>query len=566
MEPEKNRTEAGGQIAAFRKKVEGLVAKGYECLTLPRAAIFSESMEKEYLDKCAAEPNAIGGDYAKATFSLFNSKQSNPTPVDGCGTEGLGYIPWGPSNALPNTIFNYASTLPYTAAALKYITDLTVGLGPKLMYKFARYSGGTVEEKLIPFEHAGTLIKGRMREVRERMRESSGDTFRLETIGRGGSPSVRPGSDEEELSELEKDLEEWERSRKEIEPFLENNNLELHYQKCMTDDSHMDIYFPTIGLSIGRTGEWRPKIVSVDYLPAVCTRLEEMDSDWHVNYVYYSEKWRQDATAELEQKDVVAYPAMMPDHQLSSLRKYVERNRHTGVKKRGTWVCCPIYYPSMLRPYYPQPAWWSIFPSQVYSYASTLILDKAIARKNATMWGKMIFINLNYLKKIYDQEGADTPEKMESIKAQIYETVEQFLRRRENNGKTLFVDSFLSQDEKTLWKSLEIVDVPQPASGAETKDELEEISSIIFFALGIHPALIGAVPGKSGSTGGTFQRELQLLKQQQVSPRQRNYLRFLQNICAFNEWDSHAVWVIREQVLTTLDRSKTGTEGTNSEQ
>ena len=102
--------------------------------------------------------------------------------------------------------------------------------------------------------------------------------------------------------------------------------------------------------------------------------------------------------------------------------------------------------------------------------------------------------------------------------------------------------------------------MPQVSSGADTKDELEEISSIIFFALGIHPALIGAVPGKSGSSGGTYQRELKLLKQQQLTPIQRIYLRYLQNICIFNEWDPHAEWVIREQVLTPLDRSSTGTE------
>ena len=122
------------------------------------------------------------------------------------------------------------------------------------------------------------------------------------------------------------------------------------------------------------------------------------------------------------------------------------------------------------------------------------------------------------------------------------------------------LESFLSQDEKTLWRSVEIVDVPQAASGAQTKEELEEISSIIFFALGVHPALIGATPGKSGSTGGTFQRELQLLKMQQISPIQRLYLRFLQNIARFNGWDHHAEWIIRQQVLSKLDRSGTGLE------
>lgn len=176
----------------------------------------------------------------------------------------------------------------------------------------------------------------------------------------------------------------------------------------------------------------------------------------------------------------------------------------------------------------------------------------------------MIFINLSYLKQLFDQRGADTPDDQQKIINDIHGRINQFLQVRGNNGKGIFLDSFLSQDEKTLWKSIEIVDVPQPSNGADTKTELEEISSIIFFAMGIHPALIGAIPGKSGSSGGTFQRELQLLKQMQVSPRQRIYLRFLQSISTFNEWDSHAVWVIKEQVLTTLDRNKNGVEESES--
>ena len=122
------------------------------------------------------------------------------------------------------------------------------------------------------------------------------------------------------------------------------------------------------------------------------------------------------------------------------------------------------------------------------------------------------------------------------------------------------MDKYLGPDGKTVQYSIEIVDVPQPSSGAETKDELEEISSIIFFAFGVHPALIGAVPGKSGSSGGTYQRELTLIKQNLLDPTRSLYLKFLQNIHTFNKWDKHGVWKICDLVLTTLDRSKTGTE------
>lgn len=634
-------------IAAFGEKVADLKARGFEPLiptagigegqasiapaspietigtiktiasispSPPRVAQLTNDTDVPYI---AADDMHVGGQRMAAGFSFFAGKQSQPqyAGVTNIGTKGLGYIPWGPKDNLPNQIFNYANALPYTSAALKYITDLTVALGPQLTYQYARYVNGSVKEERIPYEHAGLLLRHRMQEVRDKIaaRDAAqggageepstppiepivpiGPIAPINNIGTissmtpvqkdshtilltearprpiGGEPiaapkdSPLPGSLEEELAQLESDYAAWQRTMPEYKRFIEDNNLQLHYLKCMTDDTHMDIYFPTYGLSVGRAGEWRPKIVAVGHIPAVCARMEQMDKNWHVNHVFYSEKWRQDATPELETKDVVAYPSLSPDATLKELRAVVERNRKTGVKRRPLWFCAPTVYPSMLKPYYPQPAWWSIFPSQIYNYASTLVLDKAIARQNATMWGKIIFINLSYLKQIYDQMGADTPEKQEAIKTQIYADVNNFLKKRENNGKTLFLDSFLTNNDQMLWKSIEIVDVPQASAGAQTKEELEEISSILFFAMGVHPALIGAVPGKSGSSGGTFQRELHLLKQQQVSPRQRIYLKYLQNIVDFNEWDPHAHWIIREQVLTTLDRNASGLEETAS--
>lgn len=544
------------EIQKFRERVDELKANGYAVLDTPMQFIqpHVESIYSGDAQAATSSESYIGGHDTSVVgrYSMFDAKQSSPKPVKQQGRKSvLGYIPWGPMDNLPNQIFRYASSLPYTAAALKYLIDLTVGLGPALTYRWTRWTGGTVKTDNIPWDDAGTMLRARVQELEDARRRTGIITF----------PGNQPDT---ELEQARNDLKEWERTDVEVREFLDNNNLEHHYQQCMTDYHHVGIFFPTYGLSRGRTGGWKPKIVKVGHIPAVCARFEQMDEQWRINHVYFSELWRRDSTPNLEQKDYVEYPTLMPDNDLQHLREVVNANQHTQVRRRPLWFCAPCFQPTMATPYYPRMAWWSIFPSLIYEYASTLVYDKAVARKNATMWGKIIFINLSYLKQLYNQLGADTPEKQEEVKRKIYESVNEFLKRRENNGKTLVLESFLSGDEKTLWRSVEIVDVPQASSGAQTKDELEEISSIIFFALGVHPALIGATPGKSGSTGGTFQRELQLLKMQQISPVQRIYLRFLQNICRFDRWDSHAEWIIRQQVLTTLDRSGTGLEETQS--
>ena len=223
-----------------------------------------------------------------------------------------------------------------------------------------------------------------------------------------------------------------------------------------------------------------------------------------------------------------------------------------------------MLYPSGFTAYYPVPAWWSIFSSLVYKYATTLIFDKAVARQNSTMWGKLIFINMNYLQEYFAQIGAETLEAKIKARGELVGRINKFLRDRSNNGKTCTLDSFLGNDGKTLINAIEIVDVPVKSS-ADTKDELEEISSIIFFALGLDPRLIGAVPGKGQtSSSGTQSRELYLIKMLSISPLQQQYEDFWRFVFDVNEWDPKAVMVIKKQVLSTLDRSKTGIVDSNS--
>lgn len=582
---ESNNETSESKISEFRNRMKELKEKGYICLEPSVSEIPSESIEeKRRLAYSEASCN-IGG-YMGETFGMFDDKQSVPRPVKGIGTPGYGYIPWGPNNELPNKIFNMMSSLPYTAAGLKYITDLTVGLGPRLMYKWPRYAGGTLKEELIPYEHAGVLLSNRIREIRNQIKAEQAEEAANKEEGRREAPSTipwtnalnlqqdqaeeekpedMPGTLQFEMKRLLEDYKVWENDWEEISSFIEYNNLNLHYQKCIIDDTRMDIYFPTVGLSVGRDAQdWNPKITKVGHLPVVCARLEQKDENLRINYVYYSERWRQDATAELRDKEIVAYPAASYESMLSDWEDLVSKHKKSSVKKRPSWIACPIFYPSMQKPYYPQPDYWSLITSLVYNYASTLMVDKAISRQNATMWSKIIFINQDYLSTIYDISGADTPDEQNKIRNAIFAKVNQLLQKRENNGKSIMMDMFTAPDGKTMQYSIEIVDVPTPASGADTKDELEEISSIIFFTIGVSPNLIGSIPGKS-SNGGTDKRESQLLKQSQVSSRQRAYLKFLQNIHSFNKWDKHGVWVIRQQVLSTLDRSGTGLEETNSD-
>ena len=608
------------KVESTQREIVELQKQGFGLLGTTHATVKSAGEKTDTTDKIVEgffRDGTLGG--GAVGLNVFDTKQVQvvPTP-EGVGTPNKGYIKWGVDDRLPLNIYRRANALPYTATGLKYLTDLMYGLGPRLMYKYVRYAGQTVTEELIPFENAGALLRRLIMEARSRIaQETEGneilpDDGYLRAIGAVGEkrtaavsesvtvpksaavpeaatvpeafPSVSPseyrtkkeetvtapdtdfnalGTPEDELHRLIEEYKRWEATNREYKQFMQDNDIDGVYQQCCMDDTHLDISFPVLGLNQGRAGQWNAKVVKVDVWPAICSRLEQMDERLNINNVYYSERLRDENTTEIQAREMVAYPALMAKNFIPKLRSTVEYHRRTAVTKRPTWFCCPVIYPSGSRPYYPQPAWWSIFSSLVYNYASTLITDKAIARKNSTMWGKLIFINLNYLKELADQQGLTKPEEIDKLKNEIIDNIDSFLRDRTNNGKTCTLENYIGPDGKTVIDSIKLVDVPAPNKTTATAEELKAVADIVFFALGINPALVGVTIG-SGSNGGTFQRELHLLKQQQMSPRQRKQLQFWNRILQFNGWDEHAEWVIKMPILTTLDRSATGLVETES--
>lgn len=467
----------------------------------------------------------------------FDSRESTPVKVaDADGNPlGPGYIPWGPGNAIPSTIPPLAQSSPYTAAPLRYIADLTAGLGPALMYRFP-------DGKLVDFKDAGQKIL----EDHDKSSDVYQDWYRTwygyDDKEEDGRDIHIPGAKE----------------------FLEDNNLNLHLSMCEQDDVMLDIYFPTVGFQRGRRGKWDPRIVRIGLLPSHSTRLGAMNEYRHINYVYFSDQFRtlgalNARTMTPDASKIVMYPAAMPQHLLSDLRYHVESNQRTRIKDRPTWVVCPTFYPSLLKPYYPQPAWWSIFTSKAFDFSSTILYDKAKARENSTSWGKIFYISLDYLDRVFGDKGwKGEPDKQQEFIDKLEDQMEDFLKQRENHGKMMRQWMWLGQDGKDH-HNVEIVDVAETTNDAAKagKEELELSTSPIFLALQVDPRLVG-VPMVAASNGGTALREMHLLKQQQLNVKQRLYLNFLQTIASFNRWSDHTEWVIKQQTFTTLDNSKTG--------
>lgn len=507
----------------------------------------------------------------KSVAWLFDDRSNTPTSVSGPDGKplGLGYVRWGAGDNIPSTIPPLAQALPYTAAPLRYIADLTCGLGVRLMYRFA---DGT----LCGFREAGDRLLQMKNEEEKNKDEGVG----LYGVALSDLMNADGKKGKEGKGPAEKAYEDWEMTWfgydetaedgvtthvPGAKEFLEENDLDLHLSQCEQDDVMLDIYFPTVGLQRGRRGAWNPKIVSVGLLPAHSVRLEKMNEYRHINHVYFSDVWRTKGagnvtTVSADQQKYVMYPAAMPQHRLSDLRYIVESNQRTRIKDRPTWVVCPTFYPSLNKPYYPQPAWWSIFTSKAFDFSSTILYDKAKARENSTSWGKIMYISLDYLDQVFADDGYQgNPDAQQEFIAGLEQSMEDFLQHRENHGKMMRQWMWTGQDGKEH-HNVEIVDVAETTKDAASagKDELELSTSPIFLALQVDPRLVG-VPMVHSSNGGTALREMHLIKQQQLNIKQRIALSFYNTVARFNRWDEHAEFHIIQQTLTTLDNSKTGT-------
>ena len=484
---------------------------------------------------------------------------------------GDGYVKWGAGDNIPSVIPPLAMSSPYTAAPLRYIADLTTGLGVRYMYRMP-------DGEMVEFKYAGELLQQKIDELEAKEKTPIDEAEEL--LGNIGLEPKR--QENKALKRTKEALEDWERTwygydDKDVmgdmehvpgaKEFLDNNNLDLLLSQCEQDDVMLDIYFPTVGLQRGRRGGWKPKAVKVSMLPAHSTRLGVMNEYRHIDWAYFSDSLRtkgaagtQTVTNAAQDRSFKMYPAAMPQNLLSDLRYIVDSNQRTRIKDRPTWVVCPTFYPSLNKPYYPQPAWWSVFTSKAFDFSATILYDKYKARENNTTWGRIIYISLDYLSMCFSDLGIDgDPDAKQKFIDDLEDSMEQFLQQRENNGKMMRQFMWQGQGDKTF-KNVEIVDVKETTNDAVKagKEELELSTNPIFLALQIDPRLVG-VPMVAASNGGTALREMTLLKQQQLNPKQRLFLNWINTaVCRFNEWSEKGSFQIVQQTLSTLDRSKTG--------
>ena len=499
---------------------------------------------------------------------------------------------WGFDDLLPNRVGILTELLPYMSASHKFNVDLVTGIGVEPTYYYTQYVGGNLSEKEIPYSSAGTLLKGWKLDILRELAKL--DAEQPGTVSAGspdGAPSlsgraVGEADDpyraalEDRLREIEADLSTWERVTTEVEDFFQRNNTLQTYLHLAADQVLLGMSFPEIDMQKTyidpdtkhevQTFKWRPKAVAIKFRSAMTSRLERMDDQNRINYVYLSNQWLNNSvydnapvvSSSPADMAIDAVRALDPSCPTESMKSILAATRRENVHKnrRPTRFILPTRIASPGRPYYPVPPHFSIFAGGIYDYAYTMIEDRATAKKNARVIGYVIYIHNDYLQQYYIQKKADDDKKKKDVRNELFNEINTFLSDRDNHGKPLVSIQFRDADGKTA-KAWEIVEIEndQKSTVEANERELQEISSIIFFSWAVDARLIGNSPGDVSSSGGTDLRERYLLKQIQMSSTQQLLLRPFYVVRDINDWDPrHLRFRIKREVLTTLDNSKTG--------
>lgn len=539
---------------------------------------------------CGNDANDAGRNRHFRALPMLMQSSGAEVPVANAGTDGLGYITWGAMNKIPNVVALLTTMLPYTAAGWKFNTDLLAGTGPQPMYHYVRYqNGGTVIENEVPYANADVLLNGFIRDLQREKAQlmANGATDEDENLfplpGDEQQPSFADGlidSIDEQIKQYQADLERWKKDAPAIKEFCENTGNPLTFLQLSEDENLLGICFPELDINQQSYDDeshslqpvWQPHVQAIRYRPAHICRLERMDDDGRINYVYLCNRFYDDPTVVKKNGDetISALPALTYQTPLADLKRYVRDDRQKAPAERRTRFILPCFYPTSGRPYYPVQPWHSIFTGDVYEYAATLISDRYTRKRNANVIGRVIYIHNDYLNALYNEQtlyaqqnrakGKTVQVKTKAqLRDELFTQINNWLNHRDNAGQSLVAFTFTGSDGKDH-DSFKIVEIESASkNNAEAQQtELLEISSIIFFAMGLDSTLIGNTPGSVGKNSGTDMRTRYQMKQLQMTPTQKLVLRPWEIAAQFNNWDPHLRWTIKREAITTLDNSKTG--------
>ena len=170
-----------------------------------------------------------------------------------------------------------------------------------------------------------------------------------------------------------------------------------------------------------------------------------------------------------------------------------------------------------------------------------------------------IEVHNDYFTSVCQAEHITDPAKIKARITQEQQSIIDFVCGVENAGKALITKYYIDPNGKEN-RMVRVINLNETGSkeGGDWADDMSEASNALCFALGVHPNLIGATPGKSQmNNSGSDKRELFILKQSLEKASHDIMLKPWHVILHYNGWAKKGITVDVPMIeLTTLDKNK----------
>ena len=208
--------------------------------------------------------------------------------------------------------------------------------------------------------------------------------------------------------------------------------------------------------------------------------------------------------------------------------------------------------------YYPKPFHASIFEDAWYDIYRLIGIGKRHMIKNTSAPRLQIEVHRSYWQNVCNEEGITDPKKIRARIKEEREKITEFCTKPENAGKAWVTSYDITPDGKEK-RMVRVINLTEGKSkeGGDWSDDMQEASNSLCFAMGVHPNMVGAVPGKSQmNNSGSDKRELFNLKQALEKAFHDVMEVPFHVVSHYNGWSDRFSLDVPMIEMTTLDKNK----------
>lgn len=343
---------------------------------------------------------------------------------------------------------------------------------------------------------------------------------------------------------------------KKIRDFCMHNSLHLQFLAQASDMK--EFYFSVLVISLSRDGK---KIVRLRHRKACDCRFTLKNKKGKIEYVLVGD-FSQSVPERVEVIPLLDDTDPLGDLEIRMGKAFDPDTGKTREPTKESKFAIRCMVPYMGNGYYPVPHYTSIYQDYWYDIYRLIGSGKRAMIKNTSAPRWQVEVHRNYWQNVCNEEGITDPKKRKERIKQERDNITEFCTNPKNAGKTWVTTYDMSLDGKEV-RMVRIYNLMAGGKkeGGDWSDDIQEASNSLCFAMGVHPNMVGAVPGKSQmNNSGSDKRELFDLKQS-LEKVFHDIMEVPYHLMLhYNGLDEQFTVRVPVINLVTLDKSESGTE------